>query len=179
MKDQILTHPHLSEDDLDEVLIGIASSEALTHIAECEPCEVRLTAFRSQMAVFNQASMAWSEVRSNTISRDLAAHKPTPRLTLSAAWSSAAALVVTFAFGLSMVLHQAPATPVAPNPSSSQTAAVTHPEHDQHEIASDNAMLAAIDSEMGTPQPAQFGLYQPVKAHTAAIRRDATMQEQD
>jgi hypothetical protein len=179
MKDQILAHNHLSEDDLDEVLIGIASSESLMHLAECEPCEARLIAFRSEMAAFNQASIAWSEARSNTISRDIAAHKPTPRLTLGAAWSSAAALVVTFAFGLSMALHQPGATLDAANPSSTQTAVVTHPDHDQDQLASDNAMLAAIDSEMGTPQPAQLGLYQPVKAHATAVRRAANMQEQD
>lgn len=170
---------HLSEDDLDEILIGNASAEATAHLAGCQPCEDRLTAFQSQMAVFNQASLAWSEARSNTISRDLAAHKPTPRLTLTTVWSSAATLIVALAFGLSTALHQPAATSTAANPSSTQPAVAAHPEHNQSEIASDNAMLDAIDSEIETPQPAQFGLYQTAKAHAPAARHDASMQVQD
>jgi len=162
---------HLSEEDLDDILIGIASPDTSTHLAECLPCAERLTAFQSQMAVFNQASMAWSEARSNTLSRDLAKHKVTPRVTLTTVWGSAATLMVALAFGLSFTLHQTPATLEAANPSSPQPAIAVHPEHDQHELASDNAMLEAIDSEMGAPQPAQFGLYQNTKARSTATPR--------
>ena len=108
--------------------------------------------------------MAWSEARSNTISRDIADHKPTPRLTLTTIWSSAATLVVALACGLSTALHQAPVV-------ANQAIIVAHPEHDQKELASDNEMLAAINSEFGAPRPAQLGIYENTQAHTVDARR--------
>ena len=163
---------HLSEDDLDEILLGIASAESTAHLAGCDVCTERFIAFqtelKSQMAAFNQASMAWSEARSNTISRDLAHHKATPRLTLPKVWSAAAAMVLVATLGLHVTLDRRSAALEASNSTASKTISgssdAIHPEHDQHELASDNAMLAAIDSEMGTPQPTQFGLYQATKA---------------
>lgn len=157
---------HLTEDELDEVLLGFASEDATMHAAACEPCGVRLEVFRSQMAVFSQASMAWSEARSNTISRDLAAHKPRPRLSLTAVWSSAATLMVALAFGVTIAMHQAPPAP----------AFASHPEHDVQELASDNEMLSAINSEFGAPRPARLGLYEKT---TVRAQRVAQMQVRD
>jgi hypothetical protein len=162
---------HLSEDDLDEILMGIASPDASAHLAECPPCAERLTAFESQLAVFNHASLAWSEARSNTLTRDISAHKATPRVTLTTVWGSAATLMVALAFGLSITLHPAPATLEAANPSSSQPAIAVHPEHDQNELASDNAMLEAIDSEMGAPQPVQFEVNRNTRTSSTATPR--------
>ena len=163
---------HLSEDDLDEVLLGIATPVSTAHLAGCELCADRFTAFqtelRSQMDAFNQASMAWSEARSNTISRDVAHHKATSRLTLPKLWSAAAAMVLAATIGLHVTLDRRAVAPEASNSSTIQTASASldaiHPEHDQAEIATDNAMLAAIDSEIGTPKPTQFGLYQKIQA---------------
>ncbi len=55
MNAHLLTN-HLTEDDLDEVLLGFAPAAALDHTAGCPDCQARLAAFRSQLAVFNQAS---------------------------------------------------------------------------------------------------------------------------
>ena len=163
---------HLSEDDLDEILLGIASPESSAHLAACDVCAGRFTTFqtelRAQMSAFNQASLAWSEARSNTISRDLAHHKATPRLTLPAMWSATAAMVLAATLALHVSLDRRSAALEASNSVASRTISASsdaiHPEHDQHELAADNAMLAAIDSEMGTPQPTQFGLYQNTKS---------------
>jgi hypothetical protein len=163
---------HLSEDDLDEILLGIAPPESSAHLTACHLCTERFATFqtelRAQMASFNQASLAWSEARSNTISRDLTKHKSTPRLTLPAVWSATAAMVLAATLALHVSLDRRSASLEASNSTASQTISgstdAIHPEHDQHELAADNAMLAAIDSEMGTPQPAQFGLYQNAKA---------------
>lgn len=164
------TGAHLTEDELDEVLMGIASAEISAHIEICQPCGDRLEAFKTQMSVFNQATMAWSESRSNGLSRDIAAHTPTPRLTLATVWCSAATAMLALAFGLTITLHKAPAA---------NDAAYSHPDHDQRELATDNAMLAAIDSEMGTPRPTQFGIYENTKARVAASQRPVAEQVQD
>ncbi len=172
---------HLSEDQLDEVLLGIALPAASAHLATCEPCTVRFTAFQSelqaQMAAFNTASLAWSEARSNTISRDIARHKATLRLTMPAVWSGAAALVLAATFALHTSFQHGAGQLTESNSTASMTSAeAVHPEHDQFELASDNAMLAAIDSEMGTPQPTQFGIYQNVKASVLTQQTEAAAQ---
>ncbi len=178
---------HLSEDNLDEILLGIASPESSAHLAACGVCTVRFTTFqaelKAQMSAFNQASMAWSEARSNTISRDLAHHKATPRLTLPAVWSAAAAMMLAATLALHVSLDRRSSALEASNSVASQTISASsdaiHPEHDQHELASDNAMLAAIDSEMGTPQPDQFGLSQNTKGEAEDEQPVAPAQVRD
>ena len=156
MTSPILTAAHLSEDDLDDFLLGLASSDASGHVAACPACRERVNAFESQMSVFNQASRDWSEARSNTISRDLAAHRPGLRLT-PAMWYSTAAAVLAVALSVSTNLHRTAVadTPVAPE----SVAAVA-----SDDIDADNAMLAAISSETATPRPARFGLYENAAA---------------
>jgi hypothetical protein len=164
------TTPHLSEDDLDEILMGIGSPAQNAHLATCDPCGERYAAFavpfQAQMSGYNQATLDWSEARSNTISRDLAAHRPTPRLTLGALRAATAAVVVALALGVhGGMRHSLQAADEAAAP----VAAVAVAVDDQHEIASDNEMLQAIDSEIGTPRPDRFGLYEPVEAPAPKI----------
>ncbi len=156
---------HLTEDDLDEILMGIGSPTQTAHLAACDPCGERYAAFavpfQAQMSGYNQATLDWSEARSNTISRDLARHKPTPRLTLGALRAATAAVVMALALGVhGSMRHSLQAADEAATP----VAAV-----DEHEIASDNEMLQAIDSEIGTPRPDRFGLYEPVEAPAAKV----------
>lgn len=172
---------HLSEDELDAVLLGIASPAASAHLAECGPCTDRFatfqTALQAQLSAFNEASLAWSEARSNTISRDIRRHKSTPRLTLPAVWSAASALILAMTFVVHAGLQRTTGSHDATSLFSSSEA--VHPEHDQYELASDNAMLAAIDSETGTPQPAQFGILQNTNAPVASQQADSADQVRD
>jgi hypothetical protein len=164
----MLTSTHLSEEDLDDFLLGLASSDASGHIAACPACRERVaafeSAFQSQMAVFNQASRDWSEARSNTISRDLAAHRPSLRLTVPAMWYSTAAAVLAVAFTLTSNLHRD-----AGVQTNAEIVAAAAPD----QIDADNAMLAAISSETATPRAARFGLYESAAASAprAAIRQ--------
>jgi len=147
----ISRNTHLSDDELDEILIGIATVDASTHLAGCSACGDRFAAFQSQLDSFNHATMAWSEARANTISRDIAAHRPTQRVTLRAAWSSAVGFVVA--------AHHSS----APAPLAAIHAPMVMPEQEavqQHEIASDNEMLAAIHSEIVVPDADRLELYE-------------------
>ncbi len=158
------TSSHLSEDDLDEILMGIGSPAQSAHLASCDPCGERYAAFavpfQAQMTRYNQATLDWSDARSKTISRDLAEHRLTPRLTLGALRAATAAVVLALALGVhGGMRHSLQASDEAAAPGSTPVAAL-----DQHEIASDNEMLQAIDSEIGTPRPGRFGLYEPVEA---------------
>jgi hypothetical protein len=159
---------HLSEDDLDDLLLGLASSDASGHVAGCADCRERVaafeSAFQSQMSAFNQASRDWSEARSNTISRDLAAHRPSLRLTVPAMWYSTAAAVLAVAFTLTSNLHRN--ADLQTGTAQTETVAAATPE----EIDADNAMLAGISSETATPRPGRFGLYEGTDTRAAAPR---------
>ena len=175
---------HLSEDQLDEVLLGVASPEASAHLAGCDPCTERYLSFQTelqaQMSAFNQASLAWSEARSNTISRDLRRHKSTPRVTLPAVWSAASALLLAAIFTVNAGVQRTAGSLDATNSAAAiSSPEAVHPEHNQFELASDNAMLDAIDSEMGTPQPSQFGILQNTNASVASQQADPGAQVRD
>ena len=162
MTSPVLTAAHLSEDDLDDFLLGLASSDASSHVAACPACRDRVAAFESQMSVFNQASRDWSEARSNTISRDLAAHRPSLRLTVPAMWYSTAAAVLAVALTFTTNLHRGADLPANAQIDTIATAA-------PGDIDADNAMLAAISSETATPRPARFGLYESAAASTPRV----------
>jgi hypothetical protein len=164
--------PHLTDDQLDEVLLGFASEEASEHAIACIACRERVAAFELQMLAFNRASSAWAEARSNSISRELNPRGSFARISPTALWSAAAAAAFAAIFGAT-VLQSQPRTPAHP----SAAVAVVHNPHPASELASDDEMLNAIDSEFGTPQPARFGLYQDTTSD--ALRRRQTRQVKD
>jgi len=60
---------HLTEEALDDLLIGMGSPAARRHVASCQPCHKRVAAMQSSIEHFNQASLAWSESKAAPISR--------------------------------------------------------------------------------------------------------------
>jgi hypothetical protein len=151
--------PHLSEDDFDDILIGCESRETATHLGACPTCRQRMTevsaSMETSMAAFNQASRAWSEARSNALPSHILSTRRGSGWIPVRQWQAAAALGVVFCFTAGLQLLHRP-TPNAATPS--EAAASVHNAHNPVEIESDNAMLADIDSEMGSPQPDRFGL---------------------
>jgi hypothetical protein len=176
------TTMHLTDDQLDDILIGDPSAEAEVHLAACDACTARLAQLEAPIASFKAVSLAWSERRSST----LPAHpQPKPRrLGLGLAWGSAAvAILVAAAFPILHREQQRPATSTtatAPQaPATVQMAANILPEPPpaaapsarEQEIAADNRMLAAIDRELSAPiaTPATLGLAHQ-RAHTAPLQ---------
>ena len=148
---------HLTDDQCDDILMDLADPAALAHIADCPACEERVAAFQSSLSLFNQASLAWSAARSNTMAHDLVAQRPHRRFTPAALSACAAGLLLAVLVGLHSTRLQE--TPIA-NASRISDAEIYRssggPQDRQHEIASDNAMLQAIDLEIGRPESAQF-----------------------
>jgi hypothetical protein len=60
---------HLSDEALDDVLIGMGAPEAEKHLAACQVCRERVEAFRSGLDEFDQTTLAWSQARSNAMER--------------------------------------------------------------------------------------------------------------
>lgn len=160
---------HLSEETLDDILLDLAAPEALAHTAACPHCAARLESARASLlgsvAPFNQATLAWSEARSNTLSRDLSTHQPRPTLTLPALASYAAAAIVAASVMLTAGLHHRALTREAAGQPT-----LTSPAISAEEIANDNAMLHAIDSELYRPVSISAALAEDPQAH---LRRHA------
>jgi hypothetical protein len=137
---------HLSEEALQDVLIGLSSPESDEHLVGCAECKSQVEEFRSTMQLFNQASLRWSEARAAaTIVTPVQARPWRPRLT-PAVWALAtAALLLVIEVPLwhqnrhSQQTAQAPAAP--PTLEASATRADS-----EAQIAEDNDLLRSVNA---------------------------------
>lgn len=142
---------HLTEEELDDLLLGQAAPHAQQHLDACELCRAQLAPFQTAVAAFNDASMAWAQAKSNTISRDLSTIRPARTQPL--AWSLGAAMLVAVAVALSVGVHRTPSEAGTTAQSAQIQHAAQHAPHDPEEIAADNAMLEAINSAINPAEP--------------------------
>jgi hypothetical protein len=149
---------HLTEDALNDFLIGTESNESAAHLASCAKCHAKLEDFQRSMEVFNMASISWSEAKSNALNRDLSQHHIPFRISSALAWACASLLILaltgTESLNLRHASNQASASGIHaadPRPG----AGVDR----EDEIASDNALLQQIDSEISTPEPSPAEVY--------------------
>ena len=130
---------HLSEESLDDILIGLGSLESAAHLGACAQCRAQVEAFRGDMRLFNAASMAWSQSRRPQLQRS------TPHRThtwaVLGSWAAACAVLVVTAFA---VWHHRPAP--APN-----QALIAQPQvvDSEAQIAQDNQLLQAVNAAIG------------------------------
>jgi len=162
---------HLTDDQIDDLLIGDSASGSLAHLESCSDCAARLAAAHEPLSSFNAASLAWGERRSATLPLQL---QPKPaglfnggrvRLAVGALGTAAAAV---FALALALpMLHHGSATETAhqanPQAASAQTEAVavadtlpavaaTQSQTPEDQISRDNRLLQAIDRELATSE---------------------------
>jgi len=170
---------HLSEDQIDDLLIGYLATEPAAHLATCEPCQLRVSEAKAPIANFKAVSLAWSERRSATLPSQLSRAK-TPSWHRPAAWAATATAVLLVGIAVPMAKHDAHSnasvtsttTSVAEASNAStqpqiaaastqtiaqshraevRTIALTSSDNAQDDqIARDNQMLLAIDRELDT-----------------------------
>ena len=161
---------HLTDDALDDLLLDLAAPEAQAHAAVCPHCAQRLESAHASLlgavTPFNHATLAWSQARSNTLTRDLSTHQPRPALTLPALASYTAATLVAASVMLTAGLHHRALSPDATQQSASSVSA--------DEIADDNAMLNAIDSELYRPVSIPAALAEDPQAHLQRHAQQST-----
>ena len=200
-----MSNRHLTEDQIDDLLIGDLAPETTAHLKQCTTCQTRLEAAKAPIASFRAVSMAWSERRSATVPVTLvqAASSAGRR---QAHWAAAATAALAVALSVPLMIHQkqspvvasdvavpqasakaavAQATPAAPVEQAVQARVqpVTSARRgsDDAEIAHDNEMLQAIHHELdASVQPASdpFGLL-AVGGSSAAHPRYAPVQTWD
>jgi hypothetical protein len=138
---------HLTDEALDDVLIGLGSFEAEAHLARCLQCRSRVESFRADVALFNAASMAWSESRPQRPARASLRHSGDPIRFAFVSWSAVAALLLITA--VAVWRHSVVSPPNHVNIVESQ------PVDSEAQIAQDNQLLqeinAAISSDDESP----------------------------
>jgi anti-sigma factor RsiW len=151
---------HLSEEALNDVLIDLGSPESEAHLAVCPDCRLRVKAFRSDMALLNAASLAWSESRPAGLRA--ATPKTVHRTRLAfVTWAATAVALMVMAFAIWHHKGQ-------PAPPTQATVTTTQPSDTEAQIAQDNQLLqavnAAISPDVESPID-EFRLPRPHQAH--------------
>ncbi len=141
---------HLSEEALDDVLIGLGSPESDAHLAACAECRAQVQAFRGDMQLFNAASLAWSKSRWPKVQPSIPAAARTH--VAFASWSAiAAVLVAVMAVG---IWHHRP-VPALNHAATSQTS----PVDSEAQIAQDNQLLQAINAAISPDETSPIDEY--------------------
>ena len=169
---------HLTQDEIDELLIGVAGPELQAHCAACVPCWNRVAALSASIDCYSRASLAWSEARSNTFTRDLSGHKPTPRVTQSAMRSVAATLILGVVASVTAGTYAWPAhlKGAALEAKITPAARAAAPDMRAQQIARDNAMMEAIDAELTEPESPAPALFHNAES---TLTQSASAQERD
>lgn len=182
---------HLSNDQIDDQLIGVLEPAAAEHLASCADCTARVAAAAAPIAGFVSVTNAWSERRSATLpllNASAAASHRNLALRVTAGVVATAVLSLTFAVHMTMspASHSAVSTqatqtmPTAPaQPQALTELASTGPtetslsprERMQRErISRDNQMLKAIDTELDTSESAASLGLEPARSGAARLQ---------
>jgi hypothetical protein len=149
---------HLTDEALDDVLIGLATAESEAHLAVCDLCRAKVRSFRSDVDTFNQASLAWSQSRAES----LPAVHPLPTRAVKSPWAALApvewamAAAVLLFIALPVWNHGrhpdlgAMVTPAAQN---------SEAQDSETQIAQDNDLLKSIDAALSASDVSPVAAY--------------------
>ena len=154
---------HLSEEALEDVLIGLGSSQSEAHLAGCVDCRARLEAFQSDVAMFNAATMAWSENRPLRPNQNATGKAPLrPRLAF-VSWAAMAVILMGMAVA---IWHHGAVAP--PNHA---TVIESQPLDSDAQIAQDNQLLQAVNAAISPDEESpidQYKLFEAPRRHLKA-----------
>jgi len=164
---------HLTEEQIDDVLLGELAAAPAAHLAGCDACKAQVALAEAPIASFKAVSLAWSERRSATLPSKLIPSSASSWYR-HASWAAAASAVLLLAIAVPVTRYeaasskhqlasnytphisqpaQANAAPIAPNETPHEprvqpvATAVSNGSH-AVQIARDNQMLQDIDREL-------------------------------
>jgi hypothetical protein len=172
---------HLSEQQIEDQLIGDLAPEPAAHLERCKPCRLRVAEAAAPMVHFRAVAMEWSERRSSTLPLQAGTvYQPQWAQRLAMGTATAALLAMAFAVPMrhtpghpqgagavsatpTQTLARVAATPQAPSVSKHVVGDVrpsSRPVEDDTAITRDNQILQEIDVALSTPaaSPASLGL---------------------
>jgi hypothetical protein len=168
---------HLSDDQIDDYLMGDLASDAVAHLDLCDLCLCRVAQMQAPIASFKAVSLAWSERRSATMPTQPAAQPS--RWSNRLAWGSAATAALVIGLIVPAIHHdgrpsdEAKVQPPVMMASSGAISSLTR----EQQINQDNQMLMEIDQALdsGTETPAALGMQTtdiPARSHGRGTARD-------
>lgn len=154
---------HLSEDELESVLIGDAAPESADHLAACEPCRAALAEMEAPLAGFRAVTLAWGERRSATMPlRDLDAAQRRAASGWRQRFALSTSLAVALAVGVAIPVlrHTMPVETGRSQVAATDAAVSASAASPDDQISRDNLMLKAIDQELDSraESPVSLGL---------------------
>ncbi len=165
---------HLSEEAMDDLLIGLGSAESRAHLALCAECGSRVKEFHAGVEAFNQASLAWSEARPYA-RRQAAPRQAVPPWSAHWGgvwqWSGALAAMLLLAIGISIWSH---------HPSSQNQAALPTPAQADSEaqIAQDNDLLRSVNVALQEGEEPPVNAYNLMEAPHPRLRARPELRKQ-
>lgn len=139
---------HLSQEALDDVLIGLGSADAQSHLAVCSECRATVETFRGDIRLLNAASMAWIQSRRQIPLRE---HPATRVPAAVVGWAVSAAAMAAMVFGIWQ--HRSPAPPNQAKTAQSQ------PVDSEAQIVQDNELLQAVNAAISTDEASPIEEY--------------------
>jgi hypothetical protein len=140
-RQQLAAAAHLSEEALNDALIGMSTAATEAHLADCESCRARVDGFQFDLALGAQTSLDWSRQRAAAMDTHVV---PVPRLRLERlAFGSSLAALLLVAAATPLLWHHDRRVNTTAQP---EQATAVQPEESESKIAEDNALLAAVDA---------------------------------
>lgn len=157
---------HLTDDQIDDALIGDLDADCAEHLAGCRECQMRLTEAEAPIAAFNEVTLAWSERHSATLPTRPVQAKGAAWMP-KAAWAATAAAVLAVGISVPVARHHrgndnalTASRESAAGPLMAATGPVDNPVAAREEqIARDNQMLQNIDRELDSPDASPTQMY--------------------
>jgi hypothetical protein len=157
---------HLSEEALDDVLIGLSSPESEAHLAVCNVCRGQLEDFQSRVLVFNQTSLAWSESKPAISLRPKVEAKARRQRFVPLELAMAATLLLVI--GIPVWNHEHNQTSDQPVPVAQNSTQADS----EVQIAQDNDLLRSVDAALSTNDESPISEYHlAVKPHSRTKAR--------
>jgi predicted anti-sigma-YlaC factor YlaD len=142
---------HLSEEALDDVLIGLGTPESEAHLAVCGVCRGQLEEFHSKLQMFSQASLAWSEARPAKSFHTVTRLKHRHAMNASLGWALAATIFLLI--GVPVWNHRHDSLP------NFDLSTASAREDSAAQIAQDNDLLRSVNMALSATEASPLSEY--------------------
>jgi hypothetical protein len=159
---------HLTEEELNDLLIGESASASASHLAACPSCRAKVEEFQSGLEAFNQTALSWCEMRSVTLPVPQVPAKPRHWPLATMGWAAAGLLLIMMA----PIVRQT--NWFHPNHGAPVITAHEGEGDTEAQIAQDNELLKAVNAAINPseePQLDEFGLSaKPHPRHSRGVK---------
>ena len=129
---------HLSEESINDLLIGLGSPESEAHLAACSECRRQVQEFHADVKAFNQTTLAWSEARPAGDLREGLGARAWRAMVSPPGWAFAAVLLLALGYTVGNHFN-------SPSSSGNASVAAPTPADTDAQIAQDNELLRSVN----------------------------------